>query len=259
MRYTLSVTEISRQKLHEQGYLILPGLIDAEFLAALRKRTDELVALEGEQAGAEFRKEPGAIRLANLVDKGEVFQRVVSHPTVLAAMEVVLGPRFKLSSLNYRSTNPHSTEAQPLHSDTGAIADEQGYWVANSVWLLDDFTVDNGATRFVAGTHRLAQLPANPHDAHPDEQLLIGKAGDVAIMNAHMWHGGTANKTAFPRRALHGFYTRYDKPQQQYQKKLLRPETIAKLSPELRTILAIDDELNDKLCSEQTGMSGFLK
>ena len=78
-------------------------------------------------------------------------------------------------------------------------------------------------------------------------------------MNAHMWHGGTANRTAFPRRALHGFYTRFDKPQQQYQKQLLRAETIVRLSPELRKILALDDPLNDTLSSAQTGMSGFLK
>ncbi len=259
MQYNFNVTETDRQLLQDQGYLILRGLIQPAFLAELRERTEELLALEGSNAGSEFKKEPGAIRLANLVDKGEVFERVVSHPVVLEAMAALLGQNFKLSSLNYRSTNPHSTEAQPLHSDTGAIADEYGYWVANSVWLLDDFTADNGATRFVAGTHKLAQLPENPQEPHVDEQLLIGKAGDVAIMNAHMWHGGTANRTAFPRRALHGFYTRFDKPQQQYQKQLLRAETIVRLSPELRKILALDDPLNDTLSSAQTGMSGFLK
>ena len=58
---------------------------------------------------------------------------------------------------------------------------------------------------------------------HPDEVLLIGTAGSIAVMNAHMWHGGTANRTAAPRLAMHAFYCRRDKPQQQYQKQLLRP------------------------------------
>ena len=64
-------------------------------------------------------------------------------------------------------------------------------------------------------------------------------------MNAHIWHGGTANRTPAPRLAMHAFYCRRDKPQQQYQKQLLRPEVQDSLSPELREMLALDDPLND--------------
>jgi ectoine hydroxylase-related dioxygenase (phytanoyl-CoA dioxygenase family) len=78
-------------------------------------------------------------------------------------------------------------------------------------------------------------------------------------MNTHLWHGGTANRTDKPRRALHSFYCRRDKPQQQYQKKLLRTEVQNRLSPELRWLLALDDPLNDELCAQMTGMSGFMK
>ena len=94
---------------------------------------------------------------------------------------------------------------------------------------------------------------------HPDEVLLTGKAGSIAVMNAHMWHGGTANRTAAPRLAMHAFYCRRDKPQQQYQKQLLRPEVQAGLSGELRDILALDDPLNDELSASVTVQSGFLK
>ena len=61
-------------------------------------------------------------------------------PEVLEYIEAVLGPEFKLSSLNARSANPHSDSLQPLHADMGAIADDRGYWVCNTVWMLDDFT-----------------------------------------------------------------------------------------------------------------------
>ena len=78
-------------------------------------------------------------------------------------------------------------------------------------------------------------------------------------MNTHMWHAGTGNRTDRCRRALHGFYTRGDKPQQQYQKALLREQTVATLSPVQRKVLAIDDAENDRLSSQTTRMSGFLK
>ena len=46
---------------------------------------------------------------------------------------------------------------------------------------------------------------------------------------------------------------------QQYQKAMLRAETIASLSPLQRKVLAVDDTENDRLSSQTTRMSGFLK
>ena len=257
------MTREQTEQLDQAGWVCLPGAMDARFLEEARAEVERLWEAEGENAGAEFRKEPGARRLANLVDKGAVFERVVSHPLVIEAVRRVIGGDFKLSSLNARSTDPMWAEAQPLHCDAGAVADESGFSICNTIWLLDDFTTENGATRIVPGTHLARQLPqqalADPQAAHPEQVLVLGKAGDVVIMNTHAWHGGTANRTASPRRALHAFYTRGDKPQQQYQKALLRPETQARLSPELRRILALDDPRNDELSSKTTGMSGFLR
>lgn len=129
--------------------------------------------------------------------------------------------------------------------------------------MLDDFTRENGATRMVPGSHRWGTRPQevlqDPLAPHPQEVLLTGKAGSIAVMNAHMWHGGTANRTAAPRLAMHAFYCRRDKPQQQCQKQLLRPEVQARLTGEVRDILALDDPLNDALSSSVTVRSGFLK
>jgi ectoine hydroxylase-related dioxygenase (phytanoyl-CoA dioxygenase family) len=135
--------------------------------------------------------------------------------------------------------------------------------VCNTIWLLDDFTSENGATRVVPGSQNWKRLPqealADPLASHPEERLLLAPAGSVIVMNTHAWHGGTANRTARPRRALHAFYCRSDKPQQQYQKRLLRPETQARLSPQLRRLLALDDPHNDELSAQGSGASGFLK
>ena len=249
--------------LDEDGFVKLPGFMEPDLLEALRARVDELFDLEGSAAGSEFKYEEGSRRLANCVDKGPQFRRCLAHPVVLAHVGHVLGPRFKLSSMNVRSANPHNGISQPLHTDMGSVPDEQGNWVCNTVWMLDDFTESNGALRAVPGTHRSGKRPADvladPTATHPDEVLVTGKAGDVVVMNAHLWHGGTGNRTDQPRRALHGFYCRWDKPQQQYQKKLLRADTQALLTPRERELLAIDDSLNDELSSGDYVRSGFLK
>lgn len=257
------LSQQQKQELDTQGYVLLERFLPQETLREVRDRVEELYTLEGENAGSEFRKEPGARRLANLVDKGLVFEKLVAMPQVLELVGYVLNEHFKLSSFNARSTDPFSTEAQPLHCDAGALPDAEGYSVCNTIWLLDDFTAQNGATRVIPGSHTWKQLPqnelANPAAKHPREVLLLAPAGSVVVMNTHAWHGGTANNTNGHRRALHIFYCRTDLPQQQYQKKLLRQETQARLTPQLRRLLALDDPLNDRLSSAVTGASGFLK
>jgi ectoine hydroxylase-related dioxygenase (phytanoyl-CoA dioxygenase family) len=248
----------AKATLLEEGYLHLPALLSAGRVAAFNERVEELFALEGENAGSEFRTEPGARRIANAVNKGRLFETVIETPEVLEAMAAVLGPEFKLSSLNIRSANPHNGSAQPLHVDSGALPDERGYWVCNSVWLLDDFTPRNGALRIVPGSHKWGRAPEA--GAKPEGEMLVtGKAGDVVIMNAHMWHGGSENFTDRQRRAMHVYYTRRDKPQQQYQKRLVSPEVQARLSPLGRHLLALDDPLNDELSAAGSGASGFMK
>ena len=244
--------------LDRDGYIVLDGFMSGSLLERLRQRTDELFAIEGQNAGSEFRKEENADRLANLVAKGQVYEEIVVMPEILRQVGEVLGPRFKLSSLNARTAPPHSNSLQPLHVDGGLLPDERGYAVCNTVWMLDDFTPDNGALRVVPGSHKWGRRPGRD-EVHTDEVLVTGKAGTVVVMNAHLWHGGTANRTSAPRRALHGFYCRHDIAQQQYQKALIPSDVQARFSPEVRAILALDDPLNDQLSSSMTMASGFLK
>lgn len=257
------MTPQERDQLDRDGYLLLENFMSGQLLGELRDRVNQLFAEEGANAGSEFKQEEQTRRLANLVDKGDVFGRSIATPEILECVGQILGPEFKLSSLNVRSADPHSTWCQPLHCDMGAIADERGYWVANTVWMLDDFTIENGATRLVPGSHRWGRLPqdvlSDPRAPHPNEILLTGKAGGVVVMNAHLWHGGTANHTGLPRCAMHGFYCRWDKPQQQYQKRLLRPEVQRNLPTNLRQLLALDDPRNDEISANVTKTSGFMK
>jgi ectoine hydroxylase-related dioxygenase (phytanoyl-CoA dioxygenase family) len=252
-----------KRELADTGFTVLKDYMGADLLAKMRARVDQLLAEEGASAGAEFKTEENARRLANLVDKGEVFREAIMKPEMLALVESVLGDGYKLSSLNMRSANPQSSSVQPLHVDMGRLPDAQGYSVCNCVWMLDDFTLENGALRVVPGSHQWGKKPqdelTDAYASHPKEMLVTGRAGTVVVMNAHTWHGGTANRTDKERRALHSFFCRHDLPQQQYQKKLLRPETQSVLTGDLRKILAIDDPLNDELSSVGSGQSGFMR
>ncbi len=242
----LGVTEVgldapTRERLDRDGYAVLPGVLSDEELEAVRARLTELLAAEGGQAGLEVHQEAGTNRLADLVNKGPMFKPCFTHPRVLACVGHVLGD-FKLSSLNFREALP-GQGLQALHADYGGPAPARGYQVCNSIWLLDDFTADNGATRVVPGSHRSDTVPRlampDPTAAHPDEVRLIAPAGTVVVFNSHLWHGGTLNRSERPRRALHSYFTRRANGQQTDQKKYLRPETLAGLSPAARFILDV--------------------
>ena len=253
----------AQQHLDDDGYVLLPKLIPQSLLAELRQHVELLFEREGDQAGSEIKQEAGSRRLANLMAKGSVFWPLLTDPRVLPLVQHVLNGEAKLSSLNVRSVNANWDQPQPLHCDMGAIADEAGFWVCNVVWMLDDFTLDNGPLRVVPGSHRWGRLPQqelhDPTAEHPRQNVITGEAGSAIVLNAHAWHGGMANHTSQSRTAIHAFYCRRDKPQQQYQKSLLPAHIQRELSDELRELLAIDDADNDRLATQQTQRSGFLK
>jgi ectoine hydroxylase-related dioxygenase (phytanoyl-CoA dioxygenase family) len=243
----LGVTEATldaqtREALDRDGYAVLPGVLSEEQLDAMRIRLAELLVAEGDQAGLEVHQEAGTNRLADLVNKGPMFRPCFTDPRVLAGVGQVLGD-FKLSSLNFREALP-GQGLQALHADYGGPAPASGFQVCNSIWLLDDFTADNGATRVVPGSHRADTVPRlampDPTAAHPDQVLLIAPAGTVVVFNSHTWHGGTVNHTDRPRRALHSYFARRERGQQTDQRKYLRPETRAGLSPAARFILDVE-------------------
>jgi hypothetical protein len=256
------LTQKNRDELDVLGFTVVKNVLHSSQLRVLNRRLSELCELEGEQAGHEFRREPGALRLANLVDKGTCFQELIAHPLMIESAQAVLGSAWKLGSLNFRSALPGQGH-QPLHCDMGMLPDSSGFNVFNSIWLLDDFTPHNGSTRIVPGTHRSGLLPSHalpePSATHKQEVRVYACAGDVILTNAHVWHGGTTNHTLQPRRSLHGFYVRADLPQQQYQKNLLSLATQQRLTPQLRKILALDDPHNDELCQVGSGKSGFMQ
>ncbi len=237
-----TLSQAEKEALDEKGYLFLPGFIEQSWLERLRETFERLVEEEGAQAGGEFEQEEGATRLADVVNKGAVFDGCYTHPKLLAAAYYIMKRDFKIMSLNGRDANLGSGH-QALHADWGKRELNEPYHIVNSVWVLDPMTKDNGATRLVPGTHRLAGKPADyvadPSADHPGQVLLEAPAGSVVIFNAHTWHGGTQNTNGQHRRVLHVAFTAREYPQQLDQQKFIRQDTYDRISPAARYILDV--------------------
>jgi ectoine hydroxylase-related dioxygenase (phytanoyl-CoA dioxygenase family) len=228
--------------LDENGYLPLPNILTPQQVETFRARLIELAQQEGDQAGNEVHQEVGTTRLSDLVNKDPMFELCFTHPRVLAGIAHVLRNDLKLSSLNSRFALP-GEGLQALHADWGEAVSPGDYQVCNSIWLLDDFSAENGATRVVPGSHRSAQRPqdamADPKAPHPDQVILTAPAGTVVIFNSHTWHGGTLNGTDRPRAGMHSYFCRRDQKQQTDQRTYIRPETYQRLSEAGRFILDV--------------------
>jgi len=238
------ITAADRQQLDEFGFLEIPDVVSEVQLTAIRGRLQEILAEEGDDAGKEVHQEAGTDRMANLVNKGAEFDIFYTHPRVLAAIAYVLKNDLKLSSLNARFAKP-GEGLQGLHADWGRLETPHDWQVCNSIWLLDDFTPANGATRAVPGSHLFTnRLPSDdmpdPSAPHPEEQLLQAPAGTVFVFNSHVWHGGTLNRTQHRRRACHSYFTRRHQPQQLDQRAYFTEVTRARISEAARVILDVE-------------------
>ena len=240
--YLLS-TEQGRQ-LDELGYVIFEDVIGESRVDDLRHAFDRVFVEEGEAAGAEVAQMDGVRRLADLVNKDEAFDSVYLEPFLLAAVGYVLKRPFKLHSVNGHDPTK-GNGLQSLHADTNQPAVPGGtYHVVNSMWMLDDFTTSNGATRLIPGSHLKAgsirdYLEDREAD-QPDQVHLTGKAGSVAVFNGNVWHSSYTNLDGSPRRTLHCACIVREHAQQTNQREYLRVETAKRLSPLARYVLDVD-------------------
>ena len=67
--------------------------------------------------------------------------------------------------------------------------------------LLDDFTVDNGATWFLPGSHTRAAMPTED-EFYGQARRVVAPAGSAVFFNARLWHAGGVNMTSAWRHAL---------------------------------------------------------
>ncbi len=183
--------------LRDQGFALLRS--------ALRLQEVELVR---EAFGS---PSPGSTLHEELDDRGSgglIWETVAEHPVVTAVLDEML----EEYEVYIHGRDPGlGAGGQGLHADRppGRHHPVDGVTV---LWMLDEFTVRNGATRVVPFSHRgAAAVPkglAQPGIVHPDEVVLTGRPGDALLLDAHLWHSGRENTSGSRRRAVQMIATR---------------------------------------------------
>ena len=237
------LTDTEKSQLDAQGFILLEDAITADEADELRDLSMTLAAQERAAGRGSVYLDDCAQRVWNLVNKGEPFEHAIQHSRVLAAMEYLLGEDCTLSSFTVNIIGPGAVDSD-LHIDYPLSlmpTPRPGFTtVANSVWLLDDFTLENGATRCIPAGHRRLEETPEFGVEYDDEIQICGSKGSVLIVNGGVWHGSSANRTDHDRVGLLGFFCRaFMKPQQDHLK-LISDEVIARATPTLKRLLGFD-------------------
>ncbi|MGY1456750.1 phytanoyl-CoA dioxygenase family protein [Streptomyces sp. SS8] len=226
----------TRAALEENGYALLPGVLDGQELGELRHLTDRVAARERDDKTAWYSN--GNQRIFNLVNRGRAYVDLIEHPAALHWAELTLGPDVLLSSITANIAAPGNVP-QLLHTDQQYVTEPWMYMVTlNVVWLLDDFTAENGGTRMVPRSHLLTRGPVTENI---ETVPLTGPAGSIALIDGRVWHGTGANTTENEyRRALFAYYCAPFLRQQENVFRSLSSEARRQLSARARKLLGFD-------------------
>ena len=119
------------------------------------------------------------------------------HPDVLEITARCMGSPFSLANNGCMMWCQPGASAGEIHSDWPLSDVPQPYppWpmLFQTMWMLTDFTEDNGGTRLVPVSHRSLRRPEEKDSRN--EIPLLGRAGSVIIWHGGLWHRNGANTT----------------------------------------------------------------
>jgi ectoine hydroxylase-related dioxygenase (phytanoyl-CoA dioxygenase family) len=190
-----STSEDVAQRLLDDGYVVVAGLLDADGVQAAREDLDRV--LQSTKTGRNPFEGFDTQRVYALFAKTRTFDQAAVDPLLLGVLDRVLG-HYQLSAPVGIRIGP-GEKAQILHRDDSVypIPEPHPPVVINTMWPLDEFTPENGATRFIPGSHKWA--PGRRPSAEDEIATAVIAPGSAMFYLGSLWHGGGANQTDRPR------------------------------------------------------------
>lgn len=221
---------LMRKNLDMFGYCFIENAIQPNNLERLQQRMSEQAEMERR---LHKHKNPANMDPVNqwvgmLLNKGEEFTQLIQNETCMGLLEYMLGEQYLVSCVDAQIQHPGATD-MPLHTDqwwmpltvsSEQVRDRPSEYArnqngsinsgksqtpitniaeANVMWMITDFTDDNGATKVVPGSHLSGRQP-DPTIPHPVPTVAAtGLAGTAFAFDGRLWHGGAANRTQYSR------------------------------------------------------------
>ncbi len=221
------------------GYAIVTGMLDPARIETLR---GELAPhFDSARLGSTSFLGGKTRRFNNLFMRAPTTRDMILHPLLLAVADHVLlrwCARYQVNYTGVMHLEP-GEKAQVLHRDAFyyPFRSPGPVTVLNSIWAVSDFTAENGATRFVSGSHLWEE------ERQPRESEIVAAsmpAGSVFIYVNGLIHGGGGNETNRPRTGIGLNLSLGWLRQQENQYLTLSPEVAKTLPEKLQRLIGYD-------------------
>lgn len=177
----------AKSRMADEGFCILEGLLDPSEAERLDALARPLMA-----------NRTGYVKLEGALNPIPELAPLCIHPAVLEIVRHLLGENFYLANNVCMMWCQPGAPGGGLHSDWPLHRVPQPWprwpFLVQTMWMLTDFTSENGATRIVPGSH-LAGRPPTPNREYPHEMPAVGQKGSVLIWHGALWHRNGPNTT----------------------------------------------------------------
>ncbi|MCG9131803.1 phytanoyl-CoA dioxygenase family protein [Candidatus Poribacteria bacterium] len=218
---TPSLTQQQIADYHEDGYIIVRNILSPKEADELRRTVEQEVKRDAYPSTLKY-PQPAKYTVSGNRLAAPGLTAIAEHPTVIGAVESVLGqPAYLTAYVAYLRT--------PGDKGAGAHCDYKRWRPVGSSmnWVfaiipLTNFDAEYGPFLVAPKSHKLARV-IDP-DAHildlnrPDAEQLAPfidpelKAGDLLVVNEHVWHKAPAGATTEDRCGIFNKYCAVNAP-----------------------------------------------
>ena len=211
------------------GYCIIPEVIPYDKVGAIAESLSQTALEQGRRHGLDVKiaqqvssgpkaGDPNSYGYGptyGLLNLNQSFAPYLADDRIVATLKAFWGPYVRITWIKGEFSPPGRHRGgwhadQPFNQG-GTVRVFAPYGDAviqlSSVWMLSEFTEENGGTLVVPGSHRANNNPTGGNGIdrmrpYPTEKQAIGKAGDVLLFDSRTWHAPAANSTDQPRLGL---------------------------------------------------------
>jgi ectoine hydroxylase-related dioxygenase (phytanoyl-CoA dioxygenase family) len=189
-------------QVRDHGYVIIPELVDRALMARIKAEVHPFLRHDGRNEFEGYRTR----RIYSVIEKTLALNPLVEHPLILALLDRLFLPNYLLSQLQAIEIQPGEVR-QPLHHDDGfyPIPRPRAPIGAATIWAVDDFTEENGATLLIPKSHLWGEVPSADIDTRAFVPAVM-PSGSVVFFVGTLWHCAGPNRSTAPRMAATAQY-----------------------------------------------------
>jgi ectoine hydroxylase-related dioxygenase (phytanoyl-CoA dioxygenase family) len=222
------------EAVERDGYVVIENLIAPELVAEIK---EDLIPRFVHESGRNNFEGFKTQRLYAFFEKSLVCNPLVEHPLILGCLDRIFEPNYLLSQLQAINILPGEAQ-QPLHHDDlfYRVPRPRRALGAATIWAIDPFTEENGATVVVPRSHLWDERKPTEADLEGLRSVVM-PAGSVVFFLGTLWHAGGANRSDKPRLCVSAQYCApWCRTQENYSLSLSR-ETVKKCSEHIQRML----------------------